>query len=408
MTVVVRLDPPNGGRARTPTRRMIELGATAESIARHDRPSCLMPGLSAMRDWTAVPYAPLSGIDVAVVSPNGVVHRFDSLVPNSDTNLVDLKSGRWAVHNDSPCILRLQADSTNGYQHLITLCPSEKYRFDWRGEGCTLTAILRMSSQVFHRPSMDTDLYMQRAQALGLTKWEYLFYQYMVAARTACSRIPEGSAKTPDFTVSISGRTVPVELKEFAPNPEEKRNEELLRSRGYGDAHGTEVGHRIAKAARSARSQLRSFIDQNGDGPAILAVIDPSSLRYADPHHLAALFEGQLTLDVSVADGAIVDVYRKEDRRRSPHERNRVLSAVAVLRFCPKVGLAHGLESEPANPYVVADVVIYHNPQANYPLSARAVAKFGFSQYFIGAAEPPAVQVSSWPADAPLANPRGA
>lgn len=352
-----------------------------------------------MRDWTAVPYAPLSGIDVTVVSPTGFVHRFDSLIPNSDTQLVGLKSGSWAVHNDSPCILQLQADSANGYQHLITLCPSEKYRFDWLGEEHTLAAALLTSAQVFHRPSMDTDLYMQRAGALGLTKWEYLFYQYMVAARTACSRIPEGPAKTPDFTISISGETVPVELKEFAPNPEEKRNEQLLRSRGYGNVQGTTVGHRITKAARAARSQLRSFIDQNGDGPAILAVIDPSALRYADPEHLAALFEGQLTVDVSVADGAVVDVYRKEDRRRSPHERNRILSAVAVLRFCPRVGPTHGYESEPADPYIVADVVIYHNPHADCPLSAHALAKFGFSQYRIGATEPPVVHVSSWSAN---------
>ena len=41
-------------------------------------------------------------------------------------------------------------------------------------------------------------------------------------------------------------------------------------------------------------------------------------------------------MDVSVADGAIVDVYRKEDRRRSPHERNRVLSAVAVPRLASR------------------------------------------------------------------------
>ena len=113
-------------------------------------------------------------------------------------------------------------------------------------------------------------------------------------------------------------------------------------------------------------------------------------------------------MDVSVADGAIVDVYRKEDRRRSPHERNRVLSAVAVLRFCPKVGLALGLGSEVADSYVVADVEIYHSPQAEFPLSAGAVAKFGSSQYLIDAAEPPAVHVSSWPADATLADPRGA
>ena len=76
---------------------------------------------------------------------------------------------------------------------------------------------------------MDTDIYMQRAKALKLSKWEYLFYQYMVATRTACSRIPEGSSKTPDFTVVLANRTIPVELKNFAPNELEKRDEELLR-----------------------------------------------------------------------------------------------------------------------------------------------------------------------------------
>ena len=59
-----------------------------------------------MRTWVAVQYKTLSVLDVAVVSPAGDVHRFDSLVPNRSTQLVDLEPGAWTVHNDSPCILR--------------------------------------------------------------------------------------------------------------------------------------------------------------------------------------------------------------------------------------------------------------------------------------------------------------
>ena len=349
-----------------------------------------------MRDWVAVPYEPLSGFDIAVVSPAGVVCRFDSLVPHRSIKLLDLELGTWTVHNDSSFILRLQADSDSGHCHINTLCPSEYCRFNWPHGGYELTATLSISAQVFHRPSMDTEIYMQRAKALRLTKWEYLFYQYMVAARTGCSRIREESSKTPDFTVVFSKGTVPVELKEFSPNPDEIRNEELRRTRGYSDPHSTEVGHRIAKAAQSARSQLRSFIDQNGDGPAILAIMDTCALGHADRHHLAALFEGTLTADVSVADGSIVKVYRKEDRRRSPHERNRILSAIAVLCSYPKANLAVHPETESVDRYVITDLIVYHNPHAEHPLSTDVLAPLGFPQYVIDDAEPPAVHAFSF------------
>ena len=351
-----------------------------------------------MRDWIAVPYEPLSGFHIAVVSPSGVVRRRHSLVPNRRTHLADLEQGTWTVHNDSPFVLRLRGKADSSHQFINTLRPSEHCCFDWPGgwDGYKLTAEFSISAQVFHRPSMDTDTYMQRARSLKLTKWEYLFYQYMVAARTACSRIPEGPSKTPDFAVVLSKKIVPVELKEFSPNPDEKRNKQLIRNRGYGDGQKTEMGHRIAKASRSARKQLRSFLDLNGGGPAILAIMDSHALGHAGRAHLAALFEGPLTVDVSVADGSVVDVYRKEDRRRLPHEHNRILSAIAVFRATPKTGTIARLETESTDPYVVADLLIYHNPRADQPVSTDAFAPFGFPQYVIGAAEPPAVVVRTF------------
>ena len=347
-----------------------------------------------MRDWVAVPYEPLSGFDIAVVCPAGVVRSFDSLVPNRRTKLADLELGTWTVHNDSPFILHIQANS----DLINTLRPSECCCFRWTndGNGYKLTATLCVSAQIFHRPSMDTDIYMQRARSLNLTKWEYLFYQYMVAARTACSRIPEEPSKTPDFTVVLSKRIIPVELKEFSPNPDEQRNKELLRDRGYGDVEHPEMGHRIAKAARSARKQLRSFLDLNGGGSAILAIMDSHALGHADPQHLAAFFEGKLTVDLLVAGGSVIDVYRKEDRRRLPRGRNRILSAIADFRVRPKAGPFVRLETASDTPYFIADLLVYHNPRADHPVSTDAFAPFGFPQYVIGAAEPPAVVVRTF------------
>ena len=302
------------------------------------------------------------------------------------------------VHNDSPFILRIQASSDSSNDLINTLRPSEYCCFDWPNDGYEykLTATLSISAQVFYRPAMDTDIYMQRARSLKLTKWEYLFYQYMLVARTACFRIPEGPSKTPDFAVVLSKRIVPIELKEFCPNPAEQRNKELIRNRGYGDAQGSEMGHRIAKSVRSARNQFRSFLDPNGGGPAILAIMDSHALGHADPQHLAALFEGKLTVDVSVADGSVVDVYRKEDRRRLPYERNRTLSAISVFRVCPKAGPIVRLETDSDDPYFIADLLVFHNPRAKHPLPTDAFASFGFPQYVIGAAEPPAVVVRTF------------
>ena len=347
-----------------------------------------------MRDWIAVSSESLTGFDVVVISHDGEVRRFESFEPNRVTDLLDLQQGRWTVHNDSPFILRLQAHFVSGYSHINTLRPSEYCSFDWPNGNCKLMATLCTSAQVFHRPSIDTDIYMQRAQALKLSKWDYFFYQYMVAANTACSRILEGPSKSPDFTVVLSDKTVPVELKGFYPNKPEKREAELLRTRECGDALNIEIGQRVAESAKKARRQLRSFFDQNIEGPAILAIMDPHALGHAYPEHLAALFEGKLAVELS---GGGVDIYRREGRRSLQHEHNRILSAIAVLVLSGKAGLAVRSESGHADQYITANLAVYHNPYAKHPLSTDVLATFGFPQHIIGPAEPPAVHVRSLP-----------
>ena len=231
-----------------------------------------------MLNPTAIPYERLSGLDIETESPAGEVRRHCSLAPNCRNELTDLTKGSWVVRNNSTYILRLDAVYENGHFQIRTLSPSEYCRFDFPEDQYALTATLEISAQILHVPSMDSDTHRQRARNLNLNRWEYLFFQYMTAARTSCRPVPEGTSKTPDFTITLADRIVPVELKQFERNELEKKDARLLSRKGFSGGTSVEIGKRLAKAVNSARTQLRSFLEQYGDGPAILAVMDPRVL----------------------------------------------------------------------------------------------------------------------------------
>lgn len=332
----------------------------------------------------AIAYKRLSGLDIAAISPTGDVHRYCSLSPNRRTELTDLTQGPWIVRNDSPHILRLDARSGNDYLHIRTLCPSEHWRFNWPYDKYALTATLEISAQVLPLSSMDSDAHLQQARALNLNRTESLFFHYMAGARTSCSRVPVGISKTPDFTITLAEKIVPIELKAFERNGEEQEDAKLLSSRGYSHARSGEIGHRLAKVVNSARSQLRSFLEQHGDGPAILAVIDPCGLGHASLQEIAAVLEGHMVVQLATGSRSHIGAFRKENRRRAPHDRNEILSAIAVLNLMAKEGPAlvwgakHNCES------IVANLVVYHNPHAMHPLSPHVFARSGFPQYSFG------------------------
>ena len=345
-----------------------------------------------MLNLIAIPYERLSGLDIATVSPAGEVRRHCSLAPNRRTELTDLMQGTWVLHNDSPYILRFDACSENQSIYIRALCPSECWSFNWRGDQYALTATLEISAQVLHLPSMDSDAHPQRARALNLNRGEYLFYQYMIASRTRCRRVAEGTSKNPDFTITLAERIVPVELKEFGRNEQEQEDARLLSSRGYGNVTSDEIGHRLAKAVNSARSQLRSFLEQHGDGPAILAVVDPCGLGHADLQEIAAVLEGHIVVQLSTGDRSRIGAFRKENRRRAPHDRNEILSAIAVLSFLTKEGPALVWGTKPNYENIVANLHVFHNPHAKRPVSPSVFARFGFPQHSFGSADHSAVQ----------------
>ena len=345
-----------------------------------------------MLDPTAIPYERLSGLDITAVAPAGEVRRFCSLAPNRRTELLDLQRGDWVVRNDSPFVLRLEACSKRRLSPIRTLSPSESWNFKWNHDCCKLTATPLVSAQIFRLPPMATGTDMQRADALKFKTWEKLFCRYMVAARTGCKRLSEGNRRTPDFTIALGGRLVPVELKQFSRNDQEQHEAELLASQGYSEGATIEIGLRLAKATNSARSQLRSFLKQHGEGPAILAIIDPCRLHHAEPHHVAATLDGHETMRIASDDGSHIGTFRKENRRRAPHDRNAILSAIAVLCLSRKEDSSSISETDPDSHETVANLVVYHNPHAKHRISPGAFAAFGFPQFSLESTAPPPVR----------------
>ena len=345
-----------------------------------------------MLDPTAIPYERLSGLHITVISPAGDVRRFCTIAPNHRTELLDLQQGDWLVQNNSPFILRLGACSRRHSSHVRTLSPSEAWSFKWNHDHYQLTATLLVSAQIFQLPPPNAGTYVPRADALDFKKWENLFCRYMAAARTGCKRLDEGTRETPDFTMAIADRLVPVELKQFSRSDPEQLEAELLTRQGYSEGPTTEIGLRLAKHTNSARSQLRSFLNQHGDGPAILAVIDPYRLGHAAPDHVAAVLQGHISVRLTSDDGSHLGTLRKENRRRAPHERNTILSAIAVLCLSPKEGSPLVSETDPDSQESVANLLVYHNPHARHPISPSALAAFGFPQLSLESTVPPLVR----------------
>jgi len=337
-----------------------------------------------MFDPTPIPYEPVSGLEIAALSSSGDLRRFSSLAPNHTTELPDLQQGDWAIYNDSPFMLRLGARSANSFSDIRTLRPSEFWTFNWPGDQYKLTATLLISAQVFHLPLINTENYQQRARTLNLTKWEYLFYQYMIAARTSCRRIPEEEFRTPDFEIDLPDGVVPVELKEFSRNAQERNEARLLRIQGFSEGATVEIGQRLAKAANSARSQVRSYLERHGDGPAILAVIDPCRLRHANPDHIGAVLEGHMTLRIAKRDGSVVGASREENRHRAPYDRNEILSAIAVLSLWPQEDSVSQTGTQAKHEEIVVNLLVYHNAHAKHPIPPSAIARFGFPQFSFG------------------------
>ena len=336
-----------------------------------------------MRDFELVRSNREVSADITVVSPDGANHRVARVHDGRDTQVMRLTAGDWTAHNrgKNPAIIHARTSyqdesfSSQGYYRLGTVAPDKSLEWSW-------SRTWSSSSSAFLEVVVDSSLVMfpdfvalnrKRASDERLRVDELLFKDYCGRLGLSCSRIDEShkhGEKTPDYLLNVGGLEIPTEIKAFEPNSDDKENERLLGERGYGNATGRTVGHRLALLLKRARKQLRAWNDRHAAGPALLVVADFHGLGVADPVDIAAVLEGHMTVQMEVPSDrhtspCVVGTTR-EPSRESPHYRNESISAIGVLN----------LQRDGAT-----SLTVFHNPHARYPLDNRVLTDTGIKQY---------------------------
>lgn len=198
---------------------------------------------------------------------------------------------------------------------------------------------------------------------------EKLFEDYCKSKSIVCKRIPETDSKTPDYELSIGDQRIIVEVKEITPNKEEKKSNQLLLKRGYGNALSNTPGGRVRKKINSSSQQIKT--ETKGIHPSILVLFD-SGQKYShlDPYDIRVGMYGleqvYFALPPVGSEAPYVTGSGYGPKRKMTPEHNTSISAIGAL-FRPRSGevLLH----------------VYHNKFALVPLDVKLLRKYEIPQF---------------------------
>jgi len=172
---------------------------------------------------------------------------------------------------------------------------------------------------------------------------EILFQRYCEQQGYDFNRIDESrelGVRSPDFSVSVKGQKIIVEVKEITANEEEIKLWRETRS-GKVVVHGREPGKRARKHVEDAVGQLRPYAEKNI--PTVVVLYDNIFVDGLRPYPFIDLFGSLGPYDIDVAlfglqtvnlrihpDGNTESLGDGRNRRRKVHDRE-CISAVSVL-----------------------------------------------------------------------------
>src|ERR1035437_5331274 len=90
------------------------------------------------------------------------------------------------------------------------------------------------------------------------TESEIYFEKFCERNRFPLLPVPVTTTKTPDYTLTVSGQLVVVEVKEILPTDEELESERLARETGVGKAIGSTPGKSVRKKIADCSKQIKA------------------------------------------------------------------------------------------------------------------------------------------------------
>ena len=197
----------------------------------------------------------------------------------------------------------------------------------------------------------------------ALTVSERLFLEYCDDRRYSAEKlaIPKGSGRFPDFKVEASAGHVIFEIKEFAPNLEDRQFQEEMTAEDHA-GFSRSIGKRVRKAIIDAAPQLRRYKDTKF--PEVLLLFDNTRgsftiADYLDPLDMSAGMFGEAVIRFW-RQGSVKPVGASDathgGRRQLTEKERLYIGALRVMRR----GSAGRVQID-----------FYHNPFSSKPVWPR-------------------------------------
>lgn len=217
--------------------------------------------------------------------------------------------------------------------------------------------------------------------AVRRTLSEYLFERFCGERGIPCSRIPEGSIKTPDYELFPDTTPVVVEVKEIEP-AEEIESDRVMAERGWGNVLSHTPGGRVRAKIAACSPQIKARTQ--GRFPSILVVSDEArAMGHVEPYNIRVAMYGLEQILINVPPPGHGAPYETGmtygPKRKMTPEHNTSISAVASLFMTARD---------------VIELFVYHNRHARVPVPPTLLEPHGVRQFELG--DPIPGQIADW------------
>lgn len=203
-----------------------------------------------------------------------------------------------------------------------------------------------------------------------LTLSERIFIKFCTQVDVTWKRICAGKEQRPDFEIWVLGHRIVVEVKQFDPNPEEKKALEDLEKGSVPNFPTRRPGDRVREAIRKANPQLKAL--SKGKVPAMLVLQgNVCGRRHVDPYDILTAMRGIDRIPVTVPEDPNISPSfgdaKSGAKRKMTEEHHTTISAVAVIQ--PSDGMY--------------ELDVYHNRFAANPIDPAWLRQPGIHHWKI-------------------------
>ena len=191
------------------------------------------------------------------------------------------------------------------------------------------------------------------------TESETYFEQFCARNGFTLLRVPVTTSKTPDYTLTVGGTSIMVEVKEIDQTPEELASDRKMRETGVGNAIHITPGKKVRQKIADCYAQLKARTLDNHPGLLVLWERGLCFGNHTEPYHIRVAMVGfeQVIINLPPLGSGRSPSYagmKHGGSRQLTESSNRSVSAVALLCI-------------PAPGKMRLDV--YHNRYAAVPLN---------------------------------------